>query len=262
MELSSSKKKQIKSKLDTLNDDTLNYAHKEFLRAIKAYAPDVLSSLAKKIMPLYSALSHSDLESIHYPPLCSENPLSGAALQFKLVLGEWAKGYHLTDDWLIREALHTLEKWRLSDVADDWAYAQMPKRGYKAGHGFNFTFEPWNGRVETKRSYKARAKAAFDLLLNDHLQRPVERNTKTVKNAFDNRELSHFNWLVQFQVKSMSYEEIFEHHFPKEHENAKLRGDMSERTKRIRKAINQLAQLIQLSLRKDGTAPGRPAKTR
>jgi hypothetical protein len=59
----------------------------------------------------------------------------------------------------------------------------------------------------------------------------------------------------------MTYAEISERENPQLFADHKAKGDLSDHTKRIKKAINVLAKLMFLTLDKKRTAPGRrPAR--
>ncbi len=72
------------------------------------------------------------------------------------------------------------------------------------------------------------------------------------------REMSHFIWLAQFQVKEMSYREISNEVDPPR--GSAKAPYLSDDTKKVRKAVNDLARAIKLPLRAEGRRPGRRPK--
>lgn len=71
----------------------------------------------------------------------------------------------------------------------------------------------------------------------------------------------NFFWLVLVQVKRMSAREVVAQCFPERTPDGPLKYS-SDTTKFVRKAINDLANLIDLPLREDAKRPGRrPIRT-
>ena len=101
-------------------------------------------------------------------------------------------------------------------------------------------------------------RAAFDEMMKEYFDK-TEAHAISLgyKPALRKIELKHFDWLVCFHIKGMTYAQISEQENPQLYADHKAKGDLSDHTKRIKKAVNVLAKLMLLPLDKKRTAPGR-----
>jgi capsule polysaccharide modification protein KpsS len=120
---------------------------------------------------------------------------------------------------------------------------------------FVFEHPGWEPTYDYRKAIKREILQSFNQHLEEYLDRMEslveERGCVRTKTK---NEPEHFEWLACFQVKGMSYTKIKDRFKP---QAPSQKTYLSDDTKAIRKAINDLAKYIGLSLRKDGTAPGR-----
>jgi hypothetical protein len=178
---------------------------------------------------------------------------------------EWAREWKLNATWCRERAFNTLEYWcSYPDVHESltWNYESVwePIVAFRQGEHPKFQFEfktlyPREGhRTSLERRITEEFKRELKAFFDSREQMAKKAGMKPVPKK---REQTHFEWLVCFQVKGMSPKEILRSYQPHVYETALERGSLSEYTKRVRKAVNEVSRLIILPLRNDGTAPGR-----
>jgi hypothetical protein len=187
--------------------------------------------------------------------------------EFRDSLFNWSRRHRLDTTWCRERAYDTLDWWCLSQESrriQMWDYdgAYQTIMAFRGDHP-RFTFEyktlyPREGfRPDVKRRIMEAVEKELDAFL-DGREALAEENGMVAPRQ--KRDKQHFEWLVCFQVNQMSYADILELYFPNEFATAKKAGNISDRTKRIRKAVNEVADFINLPLREDGVRPGRRSK--
>ncbi len=73
-------------------------------------------------------------------------------------------------------------------------------------------------------------------------------------------DLRHIEWLVDYQIKEMGFLAISNK--IKSEDSMNREPYLSDDTKKVRKAINELAKTISLPLRSEGRLPGRRPKSK
>jgi hypothetical protein len=292
---------EFESNIEGVVPPSVHHARDYFLRVVRELAPDVLLDLSKKPFDCYRRTGLHFDATAHQEKLEELNPYDQiremsrlrhqhqwnsldwqhhfeneiiiynehlSALQKSIF--EWSQTWNLDAAWCRQRAYHTLDYWCSSPVSHKslvWNYepAWGPIVAFRQGEHPRFVFEyktlyPRVGmRAELERLITEDFQAQLKAFLDSRERMAKDAGMSPVRKK---REEMHFAWLVFFQVNEMSYERILEQYFPKEYATAKRDGCISERTKRIRKAVNEVSRLIRLSLRKDGIAPGRrPAKS-
>jgi hypothetical protein len=178
---------------------------------------------------------------------------------------QWSRKWRLDASWCRERAFHTLDYWCSypdSHKRLAWNYEPVWETvvAFRQGEHPRFRFEyktlyPREGhRSRLEQRITEAFRRELKAFLDSREQIAKEAGMKPVPKK---REKSHFEWLICFQVKGMSPKEILAHYEPHVYEGAIGRGSLSEYTKRIRKAVNEVSRLIGLPLRIDGIAPGR-----
>jgi hypothetical protein len=178
---------------------------------------------------------------------------------------DWSRTWKLDADWCRERAFKTLDWWcSYPDMRERlmWNYEPVWETviAFRRGEHPRFTFEyktlyPRDGHRPTlERRITESFKRELKAFLDSREQMAKEAGMKPVPKK---REQTHFEWLVCFQVKGMSPKEILQQYVPSDYAAALERNSMSEYTKRVRKAVNEVSRLIVLPLRNDGIAPGR-----
>jgi DNA-directed RNA polymerase specialized sigma24 family protein len=222
-------------------ESTQYYNRIEFLKAIEKYASEVLWSLTEDVLPYYqsgligiqgeSSIADYLTDVIKSEHLSDTHPFTKA-------ICIWARKWNLTDSWLFYVALRTLYQWSRSNKNNiKWAY-ELPTDMVEVVPGrknsmFNFNFPLFDARVDSWSDYEQRIKESF----SDKLQTYRSRiKSQEVENKASRKYAeSHYEWLIQFQIKGRSYSSIAEC------------SRVDEST--VHKPIKQLATLISLTLR-------------
>lgn len=176
-------------------------------------------------------------------------------------LWKWADEWRLDDDWFRARAFFTLADWcrKPAMLAKlQWSYGLIIW-GDTEYEIEPFTFKwSWNPLTQSRFVGERVMRAAFDEKMRDYFDK-AEAHAISLgyRPALRKIELKHFEWLVSFHIKGMTYAQISEQENPQLFADHKARGDLNDHTKRIKKAINVLAKLMFLPLDKKRTAPGR-----
>ena len=182
---------------------------------------------------------------------------------------DWSKQFNLNFEWCREMAFETIDLWLNNPEFYDqkiwWNGSQPP-------HLFNFiptvkfkdiefifkypTLYPSEGiYTQVKKEITEDFVKQLDTFLK---QRKQEAKKLGLEPVIRKRNPEHFEYLAHFQVDEVNYEEIYKMYFPKEYAEYKNdRVELSERTKKVRKPINELAKLIGVKLREDGTKSGK-----
>jgi hypothetical protein len=274
---------------------SVKHARSYFLDVVKTLAPTVLEDLGGEPYKLYwearlcfeanKTSGKRDLVArhiwkTHQRPSWGEiehpfrNPLLDDAAtpverdervrEFRDSLFNWSRRHRLDATWCRERAYDTLDWWCFSQGGREiqmWDYdgAYQTIMAFRGDHPrFTFEFKTLYPREGFRPDVKKRIMEAVEKELDAYLDRQealAEENGMVAPRQ--KREKQHFEWLVCFQVNQMSYAEILELYSPEEFADAKKAGNLSDRTKRIRKAVHEVADFINLPLREDGIRPGR-----
>ena len=287
---------EFESRTENAIPPSVYHARDYFLEVVKKLSPDVLTDLSKKPFDCYrktglhfDAMAHEErlkhlntydkiremarLRTHHewnspdwrrifeVEEITYDEPMG--ALQNSIF--EWSRKWNLDAVWCRERAYHTLDFWcSFPELPENLVWNYEPAwetiAAFRQGEHPSFIFEsktlyPRVGmRAEVERRLTEEFRAQLKAFLDKREKMAKDAGLNPVRKK---REDMHFVWLISFQVKEMSYERILARYFPNEYATAKRDGCISERTKRIRKAVNEVSRLIGLSLRRDGIAPGR-----
>lgn len=224
---------------------SVQHARLAFLQCIEEDAPDVLSSLRADVLPQFAACPSGE----------GERWMAGAALAGERVLQQceqwaelsafatayqaWANRWGLTDQWLQRIMIPTLDHWR-----------QMPEltRFNKVGWGF-WVHEvnvppcsPFRPKEETQKSFEARVAAWVreNVAAGENLQREENLIQSPVLRTRQGDALRHWRWLVRRHCLRESYFDIANNRA----------GDENVSEDNVSRQVRATARLIGLTLRK------------
>jgi hypothetical protein len=197
--------------------------------------------------------------------------------QFILTLFNWSNKYGLNATWCRQFAYETLDLWSQSEryrKARIWWYTTAHVSSSRLGKSNRKSvmllrpFEPWpqefvfkwttlypvqGFRGTEKKLISAKFDKELDTFLNRCEQQAQDANL--VRSVRKNTR-EHLQWLVDFQVRRMGYNEI--RGTGKSRKTSPNSPQSSgDETKTVRQAINQLAKLIELPLRDEPRRPGR-----
>lgn len=260
------------SLLQTDPTTTRDNTRKRLLKAIQHHRPDVLSSLATNVLPLYSKFYRPGAKQhhlMHWWQLRDKNDKEGnrrraasggeatPLLQLERTLWRWADSYNLKEEWFLDHALQTLSLWcrHSRGVHLDWAYKLQGPRyvAVDVPSKFRFECDPWNPKADTWRSYKGK--------LTEEFKEASKAYRKTITATFHSRkqtaareklEETHFQWIIDYQIpangKTKTMSEIAR--------GATTSGGVDPAT--VNEAIKSLASLVDWELLP--SKRGRPRK--
>lgn len=177
--------------------------------------------------------------------------LRKVAIDDERALSAWTERWHLTDRWCVLLAHDTLRWWTKNAGTEGWEFEHT---GIFAGF-FPFPIAPlklgpfyhdptWSRRSDFIKDVVQQAtRAAKDYC--DQIE--AKALAAGLKWAPRRREAEHFNWLARHQIKGESFTSIAQH------SSYKFNGGRQT----IRKAIVELAEYLELSLRSSTSTPTR-----
>jgi hypothetical protein len=238
---------------------SIGVARVAFLNAVRLHIPKVLKQLSKQPFEHYNNLGTPHLE---WWQVKHHNRL----ISLRRSLLEWARVWHLEEEWCLQHALDTMWHWHhfppdLHDLKWQQGGGSWIASTNEQERRLVFEYSGWEPTYDYRKTIKKKIIQSFNKHLEEYLDNmeSLVRERGYVKTKVKN-EPKHFEWLACFQVKGMSYSKIKDRFKPQASPLEKVY--ISDDTKAIRKAINDLAKYIGLVLRQEGTAPGRPATKR
>lgn len=260
--------------LVTLRDE----ARLEFFRTIKREKPEILSSLAQDVFPLYRSLcEETKVYSVLWGHLCLPNKdkaRQDACFNVALGILSWASRWHLAwyqenlitigeslaNEFCLDQTVETLNAWCWYGVPDelDWAYT-LRHKDYKSYQvqflntpvAFRFDYPSWPVDADTWKSYEKKLDQAYKAAKDMYRQQRLEYadiGKDLFPPAINKRNPSHFNWLIDYLIERMTFAAI-----------ARKYGGyhgLSERS--VSGAIYNLADLLSITLPRPKV--GRPRK--
>lgn len=202
-------------------------ARREFFRAIERVAPEVVSSLAQEVFPLYSAACEAGRTVVTREQMVGKSPELKALRE---ALDKWAENWGLRAAWCLDYAIFFLHFWRvlprtvgqvralpgggpfkfpLKEIHPDLDRDELGQRDEIPEPPAFDEWEPW---LETREAYLERAKAALERYC-DQVQAAYEQagwQEGVEKRARSGTPLVHFEWLVRYQVQRRTCERIAE----------------------------------------------------
>jgi hypothetical protein len=235
---------KLPTRLEPFHDSYPRYL---FYKALEEHTPEVLEHLRDDVLPAYAALtlvkskqSYSKVglrpaERVGLsldidPGFASDLPISwwsveqGAsetqeALDLHTALTKWSSQFHLTNEWLLDLALHTLFHWREKKEEGQpvrLRWHRLPFGGMGAFDGwapeFELTQDGWDLNDEDWPQFRKRVQNAFEKSLNDYREQTtliaLNGGWRRAPDIRDSKQ--RFKWLALWQVKGWSAKEILE----------------------------------------------------
>jgi hypothetical protein len=271
--------------LGALDTPTRASAREQFLQTVKSRSPEVLASLAKDVLPLYSALcppnpSLRGAEPENTDPslgIVDPEKTDPSSIDFLLDLrcslvfelrpqmldverveelqnrlDTWIAGNWLTGIWCREYAVDTLTHWTYNRLArePDWCFDSVSHAVIlRKSEPLTLSIRRWDAKGEPWAAYKRRVDERFLAIMHQHRaqEKKAAKDAKK-QTATESRTQHHFGWLVDFQVNRRTMLSIAE----------SSGGRNSTDHSTVREAIKSLASFLDLPLRP--TKPGRPTK--
>lgn len=268
-----------------------------FLKSIQTLAPEVIRELKDDSLKLFQAdLKERQAENKPLPlsiliefanKSCafSKSPdeqysrctrINQFSEGFYKELGDWARKYHIEEDWIFDHAIRNLDAWsemqRQGDEEEgslEWEKLPSWEGGVSSKkYVFNFEFHHKLSLLferHDEKALKCNIKKDFNTKLNEFLKGISQDISATsLKGAPKKDSLRDFEWLAKYQcLNNITLARISGYQKPEGMLAATKR--MEEKKKEnaaknmVRDAINHVANLIELRLRKKR---GRPIKSR
>jgi hypothetical protein len=193
-----------------------------FFHAIKKIAPEVLSSLAQDVLPVYLKLyRHNEKRKQHYLmewkyldiSQLDDRSKAGALLDLRRALYQWSNKFLLKDEWCRDAALQTLNVWacsaKRSNTGLDWAYKPEGAKVIADELPFTFEYPEWDFNTDSWDSYKKRAMEAIKSDLMRYRDRMIRRASDSGRKPFtEKREALHFEMLAGYHIQGWTQGEI------------------------------------------------------
>ena len=224
-----------------------------FLNCLWKAAPEVPQSLRETALPAYReelvALGDDvDWKRVRYRPADSATPQT----RLDVALSQWARTWHLSDEWCLEIAAYTLGFWLryptgplLFVTPEDSVQAPPPEFHFDAA---------WGIRWESEEGFVTFAQERFEKELGEYVER-VKQDAKVrgCVDAPEKREFAkHLEMLVRWQCQGWTSRRIAQEYGYGKMTNSKKHTGISG----VRKALDETATFIGLTKRR-GT-PGRP----
>jgi hypothetical protein len=238
----------------------VQHARLVFLDRVRHVVPAVLESLRDDVLPLYREAWAAAPDRRQWWDPAGIGSLGRPAYppQLEAGLRAWAERWHLTDAWLLNDALATLHEWA-GLLAPSPAFLNLPARTlpepltWHADHWSSVEPEEpepltlrWNPLAETWVGFRSRADAALDDLRARGASWAAEHGflpspEKPAPRRTDDAGL-HFEWLALYQCAGWPRKRIARHYGRAYHESNRTAPAISD-------ALSETARLIGLTRR-------------
>jgi hypothetical protein len=164
-------------------------------------------------------------------------------------LEEWARTWHLTDPWCKDWAHKTFQPWLLEGDALAWCPVSyfFDLSAIMDRYGFTFSYDdPWFPSDEPWSAYAGRVRQEFESALEGYrvcVEKIIDAEGEQIPRG--SRSPEHFEWLALYQVKGMTYADIWRR-FPLRDPRG---APGTSRASVVEKACKRLASVIGLTLR-------------
>jgi hypothetical protein len=217
----------------TLRDD----ARLEFFRTIKRKKPEIVSSLAQDVLPLYRLLTE---ESRRFPILWGHLTLPDrdkayqeACLEVAAAILSWSSNWNLAwlrrnvredgteskpaliNEFCLDQTIETLNAWCWHGVPNelDWSYTLTYKsystyqvQYFTAARIFQFEYPSWPVHADSWKSYEKKLDEAYRAAKKLYHEEQLQfTNVSIIPAAVDKRNPAHFDWLVDYLIEEMTF---------------------------------------------------------
>jgi hypothetical protein len=190
------------------NSTQVSRARQALISATRRLCPEFFDALSKEVLPHYKTLAMNGYGLEPSSPsrlLPDDSPL-------KESIYSWADRFNARTDWLIDDALNTLERWNsFPDFHESLRWFSYPVFTSLGGTGdsFQFTFACWDTEFQTWASYEKalhkhlKGELSKYRLETETLARSVGLVRSTHKYSPDN-----FDWFVLYQFRGLRLTDI------------------------------------------------------
>jgi hypothetical protein len=174
-------------------------------------------------------------------------------------LVDWSTSYNLDVVWCREHAFETLDLWyHYPKYRSErrWTYGLChPPYLFRpvtlpdfSQSEFVFRFTTLYPSRGFRKEVRHEIAKEFEKQLNEFLDgREEEAREEGMAATPRKYTLEHFDWLVHRRVQRMPYTEIYRKYYPNEYQGIRDNIELYDRTKRIRKAVNELEGLLELT---------------
>ncbi len=266
-------------------EDLRNVPYSKFEAALNTarsrYGDHVLAEITPQELQYFSGTEELDPKSEHYlsvqNSLLAENPLAwtrprrleldypteveGDYFPYLAVLHEsvleWARRWHLGDEWCLEVAQRTMSLWYESELARerlslDVNFAMWYPLLTDDERTVELRLYGWDPSMERREDAEVRVRTTFENAMKqafDQAQQLAQQ--RGLRSTPVKRQSQHFEWLARYQVQEWNQADIAGFYL----------GDKSKPlVDTVRDGLRTTAELIRLTLRKP--KPGRPRKNK
>ncbi len=226
------------------------------------FGPEELDPKAEHFLSKYGALLAQDplawtrprrLE-LDYPTEVEGNYFPYLAALHTSVL-EWARRWHLEDEWCFEVAQRTMDRWYESESAKAHLALDLNAAVWSPlltddERAFELGFVGWDPSIERREEAEARARITFEMAMKQAFDAAQAASEEQGLRATPvKRQPQHFQWLARYQVQEWNRPQIARYYL-----NDETLIDT------VRDGLRTTAELIGLTLRKPRR--GRPPKNK
>jgi hypothetical protein len=218
-----------------------------YFQALRKYWPEVLETLRSDVFPKYVPKSQEMAGSYwRASDLWKVVQSDDSRNDLAIALFQWAKPFHITEDWIFQCALETLFVYHpaidptpiIRPRGKDWYWIYAPKAGadfFRPKLTHNIWSPSTHADAESWETFKRRMESQFKAQL-----RAYRRKEETRFGAGKAAKLAHdAEWTVRYQKGELAYEIA-----------AGLTGPYKDREQTVYRTIERFAQAVGLNLRK------------
>jgi hypothetical protein len=180
----------------------------------------------------------------------------------------WSEAVSLDAEWCRRYAYETLDLWcREPDYRGKRIWQCLPyslpitlsEVGiiHLSFPEMSIQYPVTFSKAELIAELKKHIYEALEKEIDDSLSRARLRTAVDKRKLMTKYNLDHFDWLIDYQFRGKSFKEIARADSVDDSQN---KESIPDDTKKVRKAVNQLAKLLELPIRHDVNKVGRPPK--
>lgn len=238
-------------------------ARYKFLISIREIAPEVFADLKvfvdrySRLMPVLSEFSRENKKQwFTFQDLDNITHDVEMAVEFKSNLVEWAIKWNIKEDWFLFTAFHIIISWYINpEIMVDLIVHPSEHQEYfnrrnkelkKIGQHPEFPIappKPYNPAAVSKKEYFEEHNNYIDTIDKIFLDNGW-LDTKNKRNRGGGIQ-KHFDWVVKYQIKNMSYKEIAQ-----EYADSDPNGEIDISDKGVKIAVVRTAEDIGIGLRK------------
>jgi hypothetical protein len=227
---------------DLHNSNQVWMARLELIEAVKRVHPKFLETLSAKVFPFYQQLARAgyDFDQILWSPAGSPNKALTDDGGLKRALSEWAAEFNVASEWLMDEALRTLQGWHESPERREslsWTSFYSGSLAGGTGEPFEFAYVCWETEQQAWSQYRDLLRAEFERELSKYKKetRKLAMSLGLVP-AHRKHSPENFDWFVLYQFAGLSSVEIAKKKYKGKH--------MSDADSTVLKGIKAVKKLV------------------